>query len=43
MPGHDVPHVGMRRRGTNIWWHRGTPERANYGPIEPLGWFDESN
>lgn len=30
-------------RGINIWWHRGTPERPNYGPIEPLGWLDETD
>ncbi|NYE35664.1 beta-lactamase superfamily II metal-dependent hydrolase [Nocardioides cavernae] len=29
-------------RGINIWWHRGTPNRLDYGPIQPLGWLDES-
>lgn len=30
-------------RGINIWWHQGTPDRANYGPIQPLGWLDETD
>lgn len=28
-------------RGTNLWWHRNAPERANYGPVQPLGWLEE--
>lgn len=28
-------------RGRNIWWHRGTPDRPSYGPIDPLDWLDE--
>lgn len=31
----------FQARGTNVWWHRGTPDRANYGPIDPLGWLAE--
>lgn len=29
-------------RGINIWWNRGAPNRLAYGPIEGLGWLDES-